>query len=90
MFFGFLAPKHVKIVWLSSLLTMSVPDEGYFFVCCCCKYIISIYLRHHKQHNTITEKTQYYTTHPQYIKLKKEIDNTTESIKRIPFLFMFF
>jgi len=27
--FGFIAPKHFKIIWLSNLSTVSVPDEGY-------------------------------------------------------------
>jgi hypothetical protein len=27
--FGFLAPKHFKIIWLSNLSILSVPDEGY-------------------------------------------------------------
>jgi hypothetical protein len=27
--FNFLAPKYFKIVWLSNILALSVPDEGY-------------------------------------------------------------
>jgi hypothetical protein len=27
--FGFLAPKDFYIIWLSNILTLSVPDEGY-------------------------------------------------------------
>ena len=27
--FGLLDPNHFKIIWLSNLLTMSVPDEVY-------------------------------------------------------------
>jgi hypothetical protein len=28
-YFRFLAPKDLKIIWLSNLLTLSVPDEGH-------------------------------------------------------------
>ena len=28
-YFSFLAPKDLKIIWLSNLLTLSVPDEGH-------------------------------------------------------------
>jgi len=27
--FGFLAPKDFKIIWLSNILALSVPDEGF-------------------------------------------------------------
>ena len=27
--FGFIAPKHFKIIWLSNLSNLSVPDEGF-------------------------------------------------------------
>jgi hypothetical protein len=27
--FGFLAHKDIKIIWLSNIFTLSVPDEGY-------------------------------------------------------------
>jgi hypothetical protein len=27
--FGFIAPKHIYIVWLSNVSILSVPDEGY-------------------------------------------------------------
>jgi hypothetical protein len=27
--FGFLAPKHFKIIWLSNILTLNISDEGY-------------------------------------------------------------
>jgi hypothetical protein len=28
--FGLLVPKTFEIIWLSNLLILSVPDEGYF------------------------------------------------------------
>jgi hypothetical protein len=28
--FGFLAPKHFKIIWLSKILALSIYNEGYF------------------------------------------------------------
>jgi hypothetical protein len=28
--FGFLAPKHFKIIWLSNILALSIYNEGYF------------------------------------------------------------
>jgi hypothetical protein len=27
--FGFIAPKHIHVIWISNVSILSVPDEGY-------------------------------------------------------------
>jgi len=42
--FGFLAPKDCKIIWLSSLLALSVHDESYSRNASCAINVISVIL----------------------------------------------
>jgi hypothetical protein len=42
--FGLFAPKTFKIIWLSDLSTLSVPDEDYYRNTSCELNLISTYL----------------------------------------------
>jgi hypothetical protein len=43
-FFGLFAPKNFHIIYLSNILSISVPDEGYFRNVSCGLYYISTLL----------------------------------------------
>ena len=49
--FGFLAPKGFKIIWLSNILDLSVPDEGYCRNASCALHLIA--MLYHMQKRTI-------------------------------------
>ena len=42
--FGVLAPKNVKIIWISNILALTVPDEGYSRNASCALNLISTFL----------------------------------------------
>jgi hypothetical protein len=74
--FGFIAPKHLIIAWLSNLLILSVADEGYYRNESCTLNFISTFLFCLYCNKM---KKKYYTVRTVHNRLKQRAIKTEET-----------
>jgi hypothetical protein len=72
--FGFIATETVKIIWLSNLLTFSVPGEGYFRnVSCVLNLISTLLLLLDRGNHILSKNIQNKDVSSQYIHKEDDI-----------------